>query len=155
MPYANPNNPKRKAYEKKYRILNKKKIIENSKKWRIENKDKFLAQRRRWSHRPNGIAVNVRGRAKRRGVLFEFKNNNDFVEWYKRQKEECYYCGMLKHQQGGRYKNLSIDRLDNLLPYRAGNIVLCCFRCNIIKGNFFTANEMLQIAEKYIKPKIG
>ena len=48
---------------------------------------------------------------------------------------------------------LSIDCKDNDLGYTIDNIVLACDRCNFIKSNIFTYEEMCFIGENLIKPK--
>ena len=154
MPYANPNDPKRKAYEKEYHRLNRKELTRKAQIWRLAHPEHMREERKRWSRRPNGILICLRGRAKRRKVPFELEKIS-FLEWFNNQEQECFYCGLTKDKQGERYKNLSIDRKDNLISYRLDNIVLCCMRCNTIKGNFFTAEEMIEIANKYIRPKQG
>lgn len=85
-------------------------------------------------------------------VLFSCE---EFIAWFNRQKPQCYYCGQnLISRNGGRMRNnalLTIDRKDNGLPYTIQNIVICCWRCNRAKGNWFTEQQMLEIAERYFK----
>lgn len=47
---------------------------------------------------------------------------------------------------------LTIDRKNNNGNYCIDNIVLACYRCNTIKGDFFTEQEMLKIG-KIIKER--
>ena len=84
----------------------------------------------------------------------------EFVEWYNVQKKKCVYCKVeeryLKQLNGPLYKRasrLTIDCVDNDTGYCIDNIVLACDRCNVIKSNVFTHHEMLEIGEKYLKPK--
>lgn len=53
--------------------------------------------------------------------------------------EPCYYCGSLE--------NIGCDRLDNTRGHTTDNCVPCCFRCNSIRNNFFTPEQMKRIAE--------
>lgn len=86
---------------------------------------------------------------------------DEFVAWYLEQKQECYYCGIkqediTKNQNMMPNKNihrLTLNRLDPNKGYSIDNIVLCCARCNLIKSNFFTPEEMKEIAEKFVKNK--
>lgn len=49
----------------------------------------------------------------------------------------CYYCGV--SGSGG------LDRINNNLPHRWGNVVPCCEKCNIILGDLpFEAKEILK-----------
>lgn len=49
-------------------------------------------------------------------------------------------------------QTLTIDRCDSLKPYAEGNIVICCYLCNYLKGFFFTAEEFGEIAREYVTP---
>ena len=91
-----------------------------------------------------------------------FGDREDFIQWYEDQKKECSYCEIpenliLKTQKLFNIRKKSIylelDRKDNTKGYSRENIVLCCSRCNTIKSNFFTENEMKEIAIEYIKPR--
>jgi len=84
----------------------------------------------------------------------EFITKNDFINWYNQQEQKCYYCGRslkeIKQDQKetNNHKNrLSIDRKNNNRGYTLDNIVLACYRCNLIKGNYFTEREMLNIGK--------
>ena len=48
---------------------------------------------------------------------------------------------------------MTIDRKDNSIGYLLENCVSCCFVCNRTKSNFFSAEEMKAIGEKFIRPK--
>ena len=109
---------------------------------------------------PSGIYTNIQSREK-------FRNNKpfditreDFIEWYNSQKKQCIYCGisydnayLMRKYFGAHGIQLSIDCKENDLGYTLDNIVLACDRCNFIKSNIFTYEEMLEIGKKYIKPK--
>jgi hypothetical protein len=71
----------------------------------------------------------------------------DFVNFTK--TTICIYCGeevswtefhLVKN--GSRY---NLDRKDNSLGYSKNNCVVCCGRCNRVKSNQFTYEQMLQI----------
>lgn len=93
-------------------------------------------------------------RAKRKGleVLLTYQ---EFANWYDAQEREdgiptCFYCGrQMPHTR--KLNGVTIDRVDTTLGYTFSNMILCCRRCNIIKGNWFYADEMLEIADKYFK----
>jgi len=74
---------------------------------------------------------------------------------------ECHYCGITKLEAetlegffNETTKRLTVDCKDNDLGYRIDNIVLACHKCNFIKSNIFTHDEMVEIANKYLKPKL-
>jgi len=52
-----------------------------------------------------------------------------------------------------RTARLTVDRIDNSLSYSGENIVLSCPRCNMIKSNYFSFEEMREIGQKYVKPR--
>lgn len=114
--------------------------------------------------RYNGMLSRIR---KKNGYNKSLKlsfTKEEFINWWKIQSKKCIYCGITDKElktlnndkmlmgNNGRYKNLSIDRKDNT-SYDLNKIVLCCMRCNSIKSDIFTFEEMLEIGEKYIKPK--
>lgn len=86
----------------------------------------------------------------------------DFAAWYSSQEPTCAYCGVsleqflsVRHLMSGSAKTtqtLTIDRCDSLRPYAEGNIVMCCYLCNYLKGFFFTAEEFGEIAREYVTP---
>ena len=77
------------------------------------------------------------------GITYEY-----FVELT--SVHECVYCGGeilwvdygISRQKRQRY---NLDRKDNLLGYTKENCVVCCKRCNYVKGAIFTYEQMLQI----------
>ena len=50
-------------------------------------------------------------------------------------------------------KQLSVDAKDNTIGYVAGNLALACHRCNGIKSDFFSYEEMLGIGDIFVRPK--
>jgi hypothetical protein len=86
----------------------------------------------------------------------------DFSAWYSSQEPACVYCGVsleqflsVRHLMSGAAKatqTLTIDRCDSLRPYVEGNIAMCCYLCNYLKGFFFTAEEFGEIAREYVTP---
>ncbi|MFA4887858.1 MAG: hypothetical protein WC595_06630 [Candidatus Nanoarchaeia archaeon] len=124
---------------------------ENPEKWKKYLKDTWT--------QPNMIFARKKANAKENGIVFTLDKER-FIQWYENQSLNCYYCGLVpedfKRTMDGyllRKVNLGLDRVDNVRGYEEGNIVLCCNRCNTVKGSFFTHDEMKFIAEKFIKPK--
>lgn len=94
--------------------------------------------------------------AKKRGKVVTLT----FDEYLKIKISDCFYCEVeyylyekICKKLGFRTPYMTIDRKNNLEGYSRENSIACCFICNKTKGNFFTANEMKEIAQKYIKPK--
>lgn len=87
----------------------------------------------------------------------------DYKKWFKNQKQECYYCGhtlktannfLLKNNINKQDRNLSVDRLDSYKGYILKNMVLTCRLCNSSKSNIISSKDFLEIAKKYISPKL-
>lgn len=53
--------------------------------------------------------------------------------------KECIYCGEKD------WKKLGCDRINNERPHTKDNVVCCCKRCNTLKSNKFTVDEMKEI----------
>ena len=84
----------------------------------------------------------------------------EFVKWHNNEPKVCKYCDLPEEYVthiisafSRNDKRLSVDRLDPKGGYELGNMALCCFTCNLVKSDYFTAQEMQEIAQKYIKPK--
>ena len=145
---------KRKASAQKYYQNNKAKIQARSKKYHDANIDKYRAYRRDYkSYNPRGIFSSVKSGAKKRGITVAF-TIDEFEKWWNEQPQICFYCKRpfeliksLNDSVNNRAKRLTIDRIDNLQGYSLGNIRLACYRCNQIKGDYFTEAEMLKIGE--------
>lgn len=51
----------------------------------------------------------------------------------------CIYCGETD------WHKLGCDRIDNTKPHTKDNVVCCCKRCNTLRSNKFTVDEMKEI----------
>ena len=152
------NNPeyiaRRKLTAQKYYQKHKEKAKARRKKYMAANLDKYRKYRRDYkSYNPRGIFSSVKGGAKRRGIVVAF-TIDEFEKWWNKQPQVCYYCKRsfeliksLDDSVNNRAKRLTIDRIDNQQAYSFGNIRLACYRCNQIKGDYFTEAEMLKIGE--------
>ena len=78
----------------------------------------------------------------------------DFCRWRRKTPQVCHYCGIpesnlravgMKSQIQRDVKTMGVDRVDSSRGYEAGNLVPCCFVCNQVKGDRFTAAEMRHI----------
>lgn len=113
-----------------------------------------------WRGTPTGIYTNIKGRENhRKRKPFEI-TKEQFLEWYGEEPKFCHYCEiseenapLMRKYFGAHGIQLSIDCKDNLLGYVLGNMVLACDRCNFIKSNIFTYDEMLVIGKRFMKPK--
>jgi hypothetical protein len=88
-----------------------------------------------------------------------------FVQWYFKQGQACFYCGLtLKqtveflqiqnqkpgdaHKRDNRGQSLELDRKDFNSKYVEGDCVLSCYACNNAKSDIFEAKEFAPIAEE-------
>ena len=118
---------------------------DSGKKWRSTASGIYSMSKAQW------------GLRKRKPFNME---REEFIEWYNVQPKFCVYCGLPESE----IKNiddpfmnasirLTIDCKDNYRGYDIDNIVLCCRRCNALKNDFMSYEEMLEIGQKYIRPK--
>lgn len=90
-------------------------------------------------------------RGNRRGIKFSI-TKDEFVLWFNSQEKKCHYCGQpLVDYKNGTMQGLTMDRPNNREPYKIGNIVLACRRCNTMKGSWLTEDQMLDAAKRYFK----
>jgi hypothetical protein len=169
----------KKEYMKNWYIDNKKSILENAKKYYQDNKEKILKLDKRY-YKKNKKLIGIKSKQYRKinkekikntlytplYIYFRTKGNanfrkiefniskEDFISWYIKQKQECYYCKRTlekiknDNREGKRFNmRFSIERTNNEKGYFLNNIKLVCFRCNQTKSNFFTEQEMLEIGK--------
>lgn len=75
---------------------------------------------------------NVKYSAKRKGHTWDLT-----LEQFKQIKgNPCFYCEGPLPRFGG------LDRIDNSLGYSAGNILPCCTKCNMTRGDRWSPQEM-------------
>jgi len=92
----------------------------------------------------------MKSKMKKRGMSMMPKEDFEWFQYHAREFPFCYYCGIkLDFINNTGMDGATIDRIDPEIGYLEENCVVACRRCNIIKGNWFTAEEMLQIAEDY------
>lgn len=81
---------------------------------------------------------------------------DDFCRWRNDTVQECHYCGIhqsdlplvnMKSQIQRTVRVMGVDRLDSSKGYESRNLVPCCFVCNQIKGDRFSAAEMELIGQ--------
>lgn len=103
--------------------------------------------------RPYEMIFNIlTSQAKRRGIPVQL-SYEEFVEFT--SIVECVYCktpvSWLKHHTKGCEKRTNLDRKNNTLGYSRENCVVCCYRCNSLKLNQLTYEQMLEIGKLLAK----
>ena len=145
---------RRRESARRYYLRNRAKIDAKRKKYHQDNLEKYREYRRNYkSFNPRGIFSGVKSGAKKRGIAVAF-TIDEFEKWWNEQPQICFYCKRtieliksLNDSVNNRAKRLTIDRIDNKQAYSLGNIRLACYRCNQIKGDYFTESEMLKVGE--------
>lgn len=137
--------------------------IEYRKAHVMENREK----QEKFVRSPKGIYKTLKANSAKRGMLVEIPRE-DFIAWYESEAKSCCYCGIpeseiakvptfrvtsrTRSEKPRACERLTIDRIDNRLSYKQGNLALSCYRCNRTKSDFFSHAEML-IVGKLIKTK--
>ena len=121
---------------------------------RLKNREEYNKYRNNYrTKNPSGIYDVLKQGASKRNIPVEM-SRQEFIDWYNTQERICMYC--LRHEDEikkdvdiiqNKSKRLTIDRLINEVGYLLKNIGLACRRCNTIKGNFFSVEEMKQIGK--------
>ena len=119
-----------------------------------------------WAHTPSGMysAIKSRQTFYQKNMPYRHKPVNisreEFISWYKAQPKHCVYCGLTEDglsKVDDFYNNkgakLSVDAKVNALGYIRGNLVLSCHRCQGIKSDFFTYEEMLEIGQSFVRER--
>lgn len=80
---------------------------------------------------------------------------DDFLTFVK--IEECVYCKTKimwnKHRERITSTRYNLDRKDNSKGYTLENCVVCCKKCNYLKSDKFSFNEMTKIVN-ILEPKV-
>lgn len=122
-----------------------------------KNKKQILKQQKAYRTSPHGAYLAVYGCCKRHN--FKICNKESFVSWYISQERICYYCKIpedkLKYLPISYLfkKRFTIDKKDSNKGYYPKNMAFACNLCNMIKSNYFSAEEMVLLARDYITPK--
>jgi len=95
----------------------------------------------------------LRDGAKTQSAYFDVDPER-FIEWWDNQPKTCHYCNQPLTTSTNRMHRLSdmtVDRKDNAIGYILSNIVLACRRCNLMKGEWLTEQQTLEIAGRYFE----
>lgn len=123
----------RKFYTGEKLISYRKRMAENARKWRKNNPE--------YTERNYGIGryrfYRSKYAAERKGCSWKLSKD----QYYEIISKKCHYCGGVVETKG-----IGLDRLNNSVKcYETGNVVACCGRCNWIKCDWFTEEQMLKI----------
>lgn len=124
------------AYHQSYYAKNREAILSRAKELMSPE------ARREYLRGPGRFSATRRAAIKRfsglMGVLFAWDLTREQYEDL--VSKPCHYCGFkIETVIGG------LDRLDNSKGYIFGNVVPCCFECNVARSDHFSPDEMLVI----------
>ena len=145
----------KKQYMRKYEKEHPDYFNQKAKEFYQRNKEHINEMRRK---NPKSLYSTLKRNAGIRGLELKL-TKKEFIYWWIQQEQKCVYCDIpierlaITDIKKKLSKRLSIDRKDNNRGYEKDNIVLACLRCNFIKSNLLTFDEMQEIGQKYIKPK--
>lgn len=153
------NKEKNKKQTLNYYYENKEECLMKNKKYEQENKAKLSESRKKYFASIPGLFSTLKAGAKKRKVGFTILFE-DFEKWYLNQTQECYYCKRslekcLKDKDTKGITRLTFDRKNNKIGYTIANLALACFRCNDLKSNYFTEEEMLEIGKIIYRKEVG
>ena len=100
------------------------------------------AKRRPYESLFNALKYTAKRRAVRCLLAYE-----DFLTFTRTSK--CGYCGdsvLWKPFSDNKTSRHNLDRKNNDLGYTIDNCVVCCYSCNMTKGDRFTHAEFMRIA---------
>jgi hypothetical protein len=143
---------KRKKSALKYYHSHVKECAKRRREYFLKNIEKYRKYRREWRYStPAGIYACVKEGCKNNGRGHKLSiTKEEFIAWHNSQEKICSYCKRT-HEEcqldilNRKVNRLTIDRIDNSRGYEKGNLALACYRCNAIKNNYFTPDEMLKI----------
>lgn len=132
---------------RQYVIKNRKNVKIRQQRWQLKNKDSVRKWHQIYNKSARGIFKATKARAKVRNIPFDI-SKTEFIAWYNKQPKVCVYCNRNENDTfldtNKNIQRLTLDRKNNKNGYTLKNLVLCCYRCNTEKGNFWTYEEMLQ-----------
>jgi len=95
----------------------------------------------------NGGFQRYAAKAKKLGLPYD--SGSKIREWFETQELTCEYCGKNLKPSGKDRDSVSIDRVIPSEGYIIENLVLACHRCNRVKSDILSFEEMKEVAEMY------
>ena len=145
---------RRRISARKYYHSHKEKCLQSRRNYFLKNKESYRKYRREWRYStPAGIYACIKEGVRHNGRGHKLTiSKKEFTDWYNSQEKICFYCKRTHKEAQSDILNrkinrLTIDRIDNNRGYEKDNIVLACYRCNAIKNNYFTQDEMMKIGD--------
>jgi len=132
---------------------------ENSSRYRhgLSNAQEYnneLRRRAQKNNDPRAVYSRLKSHLKRKSAVLDWPRE-DFIEWYKSAPLICVYCGIEVKKYAGssgpKRDAISIDRKDPKGPYSRDNCAISCMKCNIVKNDVLTYEQMKNIVGPLLK----
>ncbi len=88
------------------------------------------------------------------------KKNIEFLLTYEEflnfvKIKECFYCNFPIRWEpfGNKVYGYNLDRKDNKIGYRKDNLVVCCWKCNDLKGNRISFEDFCIFSQIVLKDR--
>ena len=98
-----------------------------------------------YKHMKDGVVRNNKRRRKQKTFDLTFEEFLEFTNI-----SQCHYCNMpinwVRHTGSGQYR-YNLDRKDSSIGYSKENCVVCCKRCNYMKGDQFSYEEFVNVVD--------
>lgn len=121
------------SYYKKHRVRRREQIkawqqsesgIASEKKHHKNRSYRERTNKQNRNKTPKSVFCAYRKGAKKRGMSFLLGIEYFVENWNSR----CHYCG-------ATINGIGVDRIDSSIGYQPDNVVICCTRCNFMKGS--------------------
>ena len=145
--YYEKNKEKICSDNKKWKIINKKKVIQQHLDYYKNNKESVLINQknRRYRSPENALLTSARCRAKKKNLEFNLSVQDIIIP------DKCPVLGISFCTNNDKKRNSSspsLDRIDNTKGYIKGNVIVISWRANRLK-NDATVEELYKIADFY------
>jgi hypothetical protein len=127
------------CYRKRERIKYNEKISEYRKKYYLKNREWVSKKSKEYARTKSGKYSILLSRSKLKHTTINILSREDHDRLI---NSKCHYCP--------NTHNLGIDRADNSKGYEPDNCRPCCSRCNYIKRDILTEDEMLYLMRMYL-----
>ncbi len=145
---------------RRWKEANRERCKRKLREWKEKNKDRLIVIYKRYyldsANKAWRKYSEIKRNCKTRGIPLDWERE-DFIEWFNAQEKTCHYCHtpINRGKIGARnMQALTLDRKDSNIGYNKENVVLACRRCNQVKTNILSEQQMLEVAQRYFIDKI-
>ncbi|HHJ1495590.1 TPA: HNH endonuclease [Pseudomonas aeruginosa] len=126
-------SPQKKAYDKRYQVLNKDRIEKRTRVYREANREKLIARAKKWAanNPEKRKIISKNNKAKRRAIEGNGLTFSELSAWEKAAPKVCHWCSKSckSRYHIDHYQPLSKGGLHEI-----SNLVIACPTCNLRKS---------------------